>query len=203
MFIAKWKFYQYLTEKRSQKLAGAVYPFLNNYGQLLDLGGGNMLTSIALLKLLPNIKIHGIDVIRDLNLPDSLPNNLQFSTYDGNALPFASHAFDQALVCSTLHHTTDPEFFMGELVRILKPGGTLVVVEEMYSNWIDLVWIAGLDWILNKLKKDVPVPLNFRTYQQYDHTFKSLHLQPTANSHVRPAFPWQRLEIFAFKTPGY
>lgn len=202
MFIADLKFYKYLTAKRSQKIAKAVAPFLHNKGLLLDLGGGNMLTSITLSKLLPQVKIHGIDVIKDQNLPISLPENVQFSTYDGSAIPFESHSFDQALVCSTLHHTTNPEFFMSELVRALRPGGTLVVVEEMYSNWIDLAWIAGLDWVLNKLKKDVPVPLNFRTYKQYDHTFRSLKLHPMAHSHVRPAIPWQRLEIYAFTTPA-
>ncbi len=199
MFIADLKLYKYLTAKRSQKLARAVSPYLENYGKLLDLGGGNMLTSIALSRLLPQVKIVGVDVIKDQNLPDILPDNVQFNTYDGLAIPFESSSFDQALVCSTLHHTTDPEFFMLELTRVIKPGGTLVVVEEMYSNWIDLVWIAGLDWILNKLKKDVPVPLNFRTYKQYQETFKTLHLQQLVHSYVRPAFPWQRLEIFAFK----
>lgn len=200
VFIADLKFYKHLTTKRSQKIARSVFPFLQNEGKLLDLGGGNMLTSITLSGLLPDINIHGIDVIRDQNLPDSLPHKVQFSTYDGTAIPFESGSFDQALVCSTLHHTTDPEFFMKELVRILKPGGILVVVEEMYSNWLDLAWIAGLDWLLNKLKKDVPVPLNFRTYKQYDETFKALNLKKTAHSHVRPAIPWQRLEIYTFLT---
>lgn len=178
-----------------------MFPFLQNEGKLLDLGGGNMLTSITLSELLPEIKIQGIDVIRDQNLPDLLPHNVVFSTYDGISIPFEDQSFDQALVCSTLHHTTDPEFFMKELVRILKPKGILIVVEEMYSNWLDLAWIAGLDWILNKLKKDVPVPLNFRTYNQYDQTFRELKLKQTAHSHVRPAIPWQRLEIYAFITP--
>jgi ubiquinone/menaquinone biosynthesis C-methylase UbiE len=202
MFLADLKLYRYLTTKRSQKLAKAVSSHLQNNGTLLDLGGGNMLTSIALSDLLPQVKIHGIDVIRDQNLPDSLPDNVLFSTYDGNSIPFESHSFDQALVCSTLHHTTDPEFFMSELVRVIKPGGNLIVVEEMYTNWVDLAWIAGLDWILNKLKKDVPVPLNFRTYNQYDKIFNELHLKQYAHSHVRPAFPWQRLEIYAFTTPA-
>ena len=201
LFIADLKFYKILTKKRSHKIARSVFPFLQNEGKLLDLGGGNMLTSITLSELLPNLQIHGIDVIRDQNLPDRMPQNITFSTYDGTAIPFESGTFDQALVCSTLHHTTDPEFFMKELVRILKPGGILVVVEEMYSNWVDLAWIAGLDWVLNKLKKDVPVPLNFRTYKQYDDTFKTLHLKKTAHTHVRPAIPWQRLEIYAFITP--
>lgn len=201
LFIADLKFYKYLTKKRSQKIARSVFPFLQNEGKLLDLGGGNMLTSITLSELVTNLKIQGIDVIRDQNLPDKLPQNIQFKKYDGLSIPFESETFDQALVCSTLHHTTDPEFFMKELVRILKPDGILVVVEEMYSNWLDLAWIAGLDWILNKLKKDVPVPLNFRTYRQYDETFKALNLKKIAHSHVRPAIPWQRLEIYAFRAP--
>lgn len=49
------------------------------------------------------------------------------SAADALALPFASQAFDVVICSEVLEHIPEHQRAMGEIVRVLKPGGTLVV----------------------------------------------------------------------------
>ena len=42
-------------------------------------------------------------------------------------LPFGDAGFDHGILASVLQAVADPRFTLGELWRVLKPGGTLVV----------------------------------------------------------------------------
>jgi SAM-dependent methyltransferase len=46
---------------------------------------------------------------------------------DGRTAPFPDRSFDQVIVVDLLEHLPDDRGFIGELARILKPGGTLMV----------------------------------------------------------------------------
>jgi len=46
---------------------------------------------------------------------------------DGHALPFAAGCFDTVMALEVLEHLPDPDRCVSELVRVLAPGGTLLV----------------------------------------------------------------------------
>jgi SAM-dependent methyltransferase len=46
---------------------------------------------------------------------------------DGSATPFPDQTFDQVIIVDYLEHILDDAGFVGELARIVKPGGTVVV----------------------------------------------------------------------------
>ena len=45
------------------------------------------------------------------------------------ALPFAAGAFDTAISASTLHDWDDPRAGLGEIRRVLRPGGELLLLD--------------------------------------------------------------------------
>jgi ubiquinone/menaquinone biosynthesis C-methylase UbiE len=59
------------------------------------------------------------------------PPGVEYLEADATALPFAAGSFD--LVCSSrvLHHVARPELVLAEMNRVLRPGGTMLVVDQL------------------------------------------------------------------------
>jgi SAM-dependent methyltransferase len=47
--------------------------------------------------------------------------------YDGNTFPFPDHTFDSILCNQVLEHVFNPEHFLNEIQRVLKPGGQILL----------------------------------------------------------------------------
>lgn len=174
MFIASLPLYKKLSGLRSEMLARKVTPFIRQHSKVLDFGCGNMFTARMISDLVPGLEIIGVDVVADQNLlidPDKYPK-LAFVQSDSPILPFEDETFDHALALACLHHTDHPEAYLEELARVTKPGGSIIIVEEMFINKLDRWYIAGSDYLLNRLKAGIPVPLNFRSHNHYIKVFK-------------------------------
>jgi SAM-dependent methyltransferase len=52
---------------------------------------------------------------------------------DGLRLPFADATFDFSHSSNVLEHVTDPRRFLGEMLRVLRPGGTMFLA---FTNWL-------------------------------------------------------------------
>jgi len=186
MFIAELSWYKKLSRLRSLSLAKKVGNYVKNNTLLLDFGCGNMFTAKELVRLNPTLKIVGLDIVADQNLNLSNNNNqLTFVLSGSQILPFEDNYFDHVLALACLHHTEYPERYVEELKRVIKQNGTIIIAEEMYINQLDKLYISGSDFILNKLKEDIPVPLNFRSNKHYEQVFKDLGLQVKHKSSLR------------------
>lgn len=190
MFLADLPLYKRLTRQRSITFAQKLAPLIPDGSMLLDFGCGNMFTAIQLLHHLPNLQVIGVDIIRDQNLSEETlkDSRLQFIQSASEVLPFPDNHFDGTLALATLHHTPDPVYYLNELKRVIKPGGFVLLVEEMAINYLDKLYISTEDWLLNKMKEGVPVPLNFRYHREYLETFEQMQLQIGFSGSVRP-FP--------------
>ncbi len=60
----------------------------------------------------------------------SLPNT-EFVEGDGTALPFPDASFDLGGTHRTLHHVAQPERVVAELARVTRPGGHVLVVDQL------------------------------------------------------------------------
>jgi SAM-dependent methyltransferase len=49
---------------------------------------------------------------------------------DANALPFRPQSFDLVFCINALHHFDDPEGFVRESIRMIRPGGSLAIIGE-------------------------------------------------------------------------
>lgn len=60
-------------------------------------------------------------------------SNVRFVEMDAHALDFADASFDTVCISNSLHHFEDPMPVLAEMLRVLRPGGHLVV-NEMYRD---------------------------------------------------------------------
>lgn len=60
--------------------------------------------------------------------------NVTFAEADVYRLPFPDEHFDHVFVCFVLEHLARPEAALAELRRVLRPGGTLTVIEGDHGS---------------------------------------------------------------------
>ena len=124
-----------LTDQRAEALREQVRRFVPLTGEerALDSGTGTGALAFALSELVREVV--GVDV--DPELLDEARKragdqaNVEFLEADATALPFADGDFDLAGSLRTLHHLPRPELAVAELVRVTRPGGTLLVVDQV------------------------------------------------------------------------
>jgi SAM-dependent methyltransferase len=76
--------------------------------------------------------------------------------YDGKTLPFDGGSFDTVISTEVLEHTPDPAALVGEIARVLKPRGTVILTapfafrlhEEPYDYF--RYTPHGLTWLLER-----------------------------------------------------
>ena len=73
--------------------------------------------------------------------------NIEYHAADGGSIPLADESIDVVFANMYLHHCPDPAAAIGEMVRLLKPGGRLMITdmdahsyawfkEEMADEWL-------------------------------------------------------------------
>lgn len=91
-------------------------------GRVLDIGAGQ---SPWRDWLGPEATYHGLDVQSAAEY--GMQQQADITYYDGSVMPFDKACFDAAFCIEVLEHVPNPEFFVGEIARILKPDAKLVL----------------------------------------------------------------------------
>lgn len=60
---------------------------------------------------------------------------MDFVAGDATALPFADNTFDAVTISYGLRNVNDPDLALREMLRVVRPGGTLVVNEFSTPTW--------------------------------------------------------------------
>ncbi|HEX6702198.1 MAG TPA: methyltransferase domain-containing protein [Gaiellaceae bacterium] len=97
----------------------------------LDVGTGAGVLALALAPLVRIVV--GIDVVPELleAARARAPENATFVDGDAISLPFEAGYFDLAATRRTLHHIRRPELAVAELTRVTRPGGRVVVEDQV------------------------------------------------------------------------
>lgn len=136
-----------LTDQRADALREQVRRFVPLTGEerALDSGTGTGALAFALSDMVREVV--AIDAVPEL-LDEARkrlaePSNVDFREADATALPFADGEFDLAGSLRTLHHLPRPELAVAELVRVTRPGGIVLVVDQVAP--IDPLAAVALD----------------------------------------------------------
>jgi SAM-dependent methyltransferase len=108
---------------------------------ILDIGCGGGRTLQRLAELAPEGKLAGIDhsaasvaVSRETNARDIESGRMRIEQGSVAALPFPDGAFDIVTAVETHYYWPDLPANVREIFRVLKPGGTFVLIAEVYRG---------------------------------------------------------------------
>jgi SAM-dependent methyltransferase len=108
----------------------------NAHGMMLDLGCGNGSSAPFAQECNPDVKWVGVDIMRS----DAARkvDDFQVIMYDGVNLPFRDNSVPLVYSNQVLEHVRHPEPLLGEVRRILEPGGVFIGSTsqlEPYHAW--------------------------------------------------------------------
>lgn len=122
------------TEALADALGSARLDGVRAHGALLDVGcgGGQLVMSIAGRR--PDLRVVGLDrsadqIARAQKRAARAGVRVELVEGSALALPFSDGTFDQVVSVASIKHWPDPARGLGECVRVLAPGGRLLVAE--------------------------------------------------------------------------
>lgn len=138
--------------------------------RILDIGSGNGLLTSELAKAVgPSGKVIGIDPSADMraSAETRCSDMAQVELREGSAetLPFADASFDKAVSVQVFEYLTDLDTACAEAMRVLKPGGRLVLSDMHFGhfNWHsddpDRMGRMIASWAKHCVWHDAPVQL--------------------------------------------
>ena len=122
-----------LQQERAAALAARLERMVELGGdeRALDVGSGAGALACALAPQEREVVAVEIDEELAARARADAPANVEVLVGDGERLPFEAASFDFAGTLRTLHHTPRPELLMAELARVTRPGGTILVVDQL------------------------------------------------------------------------
>lgn len=153
-------------------------------GKILDAGCGTGQVVAALDAM--GFETYGIEV-SEPNIHIAQSVSCRCSLYDGRSIPFDECFFDAVGSFNVLEHVVEPEAYLRELVRVLKPGGTLVLSSPNFLRvlgWRDYHW--HMRGIGRKLRNARTLLHRWRSARQPDTVMDFERMDPVISEDFQP-----------------
>ncbi len=118
--------------------------------KVLDIAGGTGDLAYQFSKLvgkegqviLSDINSSMLAVGRDRLTDKGVGGNVQYAQLDAQYLPFADDTFDCITIAFGLRNVTDKQLALSSMLRVLKPGGRLLILEfsKPQHHWLQQVY---------------------------------------------------------------
>jgi SAM-dependent methyltransferase len=122
-------------DAQAAELAAKVHAFVLPYGdeRAIDVGTGAGALALALAPLVREVVgVDRVPELLELGRERAVGlGNVTFVEADAEHLPFGDFSFDLAGTLRTLHHVPRPELVLAEIVRLTRPGGRVLVVDQI------------------------------------------------------------------------
>jgi SAM-dependent methyltransferase len=125
----------------------ALLPERVAVSSILEVGCGEGVAFDLLRRRFPDARLMGVDIDADsvaaARCTARQLGDIPVYLADASRLPLADGAADLIFCHQLLHHATDPARVLGELHRVLAPGGWLLVAESCRSflEWWPVRWL--------------------------------------------------------------
>jgi ubiquinone/menaquinone biosynthesis C-methylase UbiE len=118
---------------RAAELAALLDELLELQGdeRVLDVGAGTGAFSFAVAPYVREVVAVEQDEELAARARADAPPNMEILTGDGEHLALEPFSFDLVGCLRVLHHTRRPELMVAELVRMTRPGGTILVADQL------------------------------------------------------------------------
>ena len=138
--------YQLRENERLQDQAGTLVDLLHSDttypagSTVLEVGCGVGAQTLTLAQQSPQARITSVDVSADSiaeakrRAATAGITNVDFQQGDIFGLPFAAESFDHVFVCFVLEHLSRPVQALAVLSRLIRPGGTITVIEGDHGS---------------------------------------------------------------------
>jgi ubiquinone/menaquinone biosynthesis C-methylase UbiE len=120
---------------------GLAHVVIGNHFSILDVGCGGGKTVGKLAAITTDGKVYGIDYAegsvaasRARNSQLINGNRVAIEKASVSNLPFTDNTFDLVTAVETQYYWPEPAADMREVLRVLKPGGKLIVIAETYKG---------------------------------------------------------------------
>lgn len=119
----------------------------NQNAALLDIGCADGTTLSQVKNLFPKLKLTGLDKYGDaVKYAKRINPGITFIEGDAHMLPFKKNVFDFVMAVETLEHLHNPDQALSEVHRVLKKGGTFIIVQDTDSLLFRSVWWFWTKW---------------------------------------------------------
>lgn len=111
-------------------------------GDVLEIAVG---TGLNLQHYPSDARVTGLDLSPEMleiarQRASDLGRSVDLREGDAHALPFAEDSFDTAVCTYSLCNIPDPKAALSEMRRVLRPGGTLILVDHIRSKATPVLW---------------------------------------------------------------
>lgn len=112
-------------------------------GDVLEIAVG---TGLNLQHYPSDARVTGLDLSPEMleiarQRADDLGRSVNLREGDAHDLPFADSSLDSAVCTYSLCNIPDPKTALSEMWRVLRPGGTLILVDHIRSRATAILWL--------------------------------------------------------------
>jgi SAM-dependent methyltransferase len=171
----------FVHSRRVDVLARQLSAIIPPGASVLDVGCGDGRIAAQIVRVRPDVRITGIDVMKRRNA------HIPVLEFDGVNIPFLTGSFDVVMFVDVLHHAADPSVLLQEARRIAR--NALLIKDHLKDGFAAEQTLRLMDWVGNA-RHGVALPYNYWTSVQWRQGMRALGVTATVwrtELHLYPA----------------